>query len=427
MKNSFVRRVSLAVAVLGSLLAMAPVHAAAPAGWATPIAGYGGNANWQIHGCAGSTAYTAGRVHIGSDVGAAIGTSVSAIGDGTTVLFLGDGGQDEVLQVRHRGADGTEFLAIYGHIDVASRFTAANVAVVQGDVLGAVKAHSGGNHLHFGIAQTTAAIRNVWGTRGCAGGEPPINSANNGVFRPSHDFLAQHPRTVGPQPSQVWGVNSGGAVYRHTGGSDWTRVLGPGSLLQLDVGPNGVVWGVNSAGGVYRRVSGSDFARISPNGSLVHVSIGPDGQVWGVNSGGAVYKHTGGSNWARVLGPGSLVQLDVGPNGVVWGVNSAGGVYRRTTGSDFVRISPNGSLVHVSIGRDGQVWGVNSGGSVYKYTGGSNWARVLGPGSLVQVDVGPNGVVWGVNSAGGVYRGTSGSDFVRISPNGSLVHVSIGS
>ena len=57
---------------------------------------------------------------------------------------------------------------------------------------------------------------------------------------------------VGPafaQTPQVWGVNSGGDIYRWTG-STWQQI--PGGLKNVAVGADGTVWGVNHAGGIWR-------------------------------------------------------------------------------------------------------------------------------------------------------------------------------
>ncbi|BCM65228.1 hypothetical protein EASAB2608_00562 [Streptomyces sp. EAS-AB2608] len=50
----------------------------------------------------------------------------------------------------------------------------------------------------------------------------------------------------------MWGVNSGGNIYRFTNNdaSPWVQI--PGGLSDIGAGVDGTVWGVNSAGNIYR-------------------------------------------------------------------------------------------------------------------------------------------------------------------------------
>ncbi|WP_399010705.1 tectonin domain-containing protein [Streptomyces sp. EAS-AB2608] len=52
--------------------------------------------------------------------------------------------------------------------------------------------------------------------------------------------------------TSVWGVNSGGNIYRFTNNdaSPWVQI--PGGLSDIGAGVDGTVWGVNSAGNIYR-------------------------------------------------------------------------------------------------------------------------------------------------------------------------------
>jgi hypothetical protein len=54
--------------------------------------------------------------------------------------------------------------------------------------------------------------------------------------------------------TNVWGVNAGGNIYRHTNNdaAAWAQV--PGSLSDIGAAADGAVWGVNSAGNIYRYI-----------------------------------------------------------------------------------------------------------------------------------------------------------------------------
>lgn len=183
----------LALAVLVAAVAAATprvvVHADVN-GWVDPLPGQNGNSNWRTHGCDASGTYVSGRVHMGADYPAGVGTAVYAIGAGTAVRVGGNDTEDEVLQVRHQSADGTVFVANYGHINIATKFGGngvKDIGVARGEVLGHVRPHSGGDHLHFGIYESASPNTTNWGTRAC-----PLG-ASDGLHRAPGTFLRAHP------------------------------------------------------------------------------------------------------------------------------------------------------------------------------------------------------------------------------------------
>ncbi|MGA5407453.1 tectonin domain-containing protein, partial [Streptomyces lavendulocolor] len=52
--------------------------------------------------------------------------------------------------------------------------------------------------------------------------------------------------------TNVWGVNSGGGIYRYTGNDSNPWINIPGALTDIGAAPDGTVWGVNAAGNIYR-------------------------------------------------------------------------------------------------------------------------------------------------------------------------------
>lgn len=158
-------------------------------GWTKPISNFGGNKNFGASGCGGKNDYTSGYIHMGSDFGASKGTAVKAIGNGTAVQVLGVNTPDEVVLIKHKAADGKQFLAIYGHVNLAKKFGGngkKSIAVKAGDTIGTVTQYYGtnNNHLHFGIYESTSTPSR-WGRITCG--------SSKGKFRAPHSFLKAHP------------------------------------------------------------------------------------------------------------------------------------------------------------------------------------------------------------------------------------------
>jgi hypothetical protein len=95
--------------------------------------------------------YVDGKYHLGADLPTGPGRSVYAIADGT-VFRINRGiswGKDNVaVLIRHKLADGTEFLALYAHIKTS---VAEGSTVTGGVAFGTVGYYSEGSHLHLGI------------------------------------------------------------------------------------------------------------------------------------------------------------------------------------------------------------------------------------------------------------------------------------
>ena len=120
------------------------------------------------------------RPHRGVDYGAASGTPVRAIGDGTVVRAGSDpGGFGNVIEVRHSNG----YVTRYAHL---SRFGAKGrrgTRVMQGDIVGYVgmTGLATGPHLHFEIlvsgrqTSPTNALRNVDGTPLPSGAKPAFD------------------------------------------------------------------------------------------------------------------------------------------------------------------------------------------------------------------------------------------------------------
>ena len=132
--------------------------------------------------------------------------------------------------------------------------------------------------------------------------------------------------STGPYPSYaqsaapvVWGVNSGGDIFRWTSNT-WQQI--PGGLKDVSVGADGTVWGVNAVDDIFRW-TGSAWQNVS--GKLMQISVGNAQQVWGVNAANDIYRWTG-TGWQQV--PGKLQYVAVASDGTAWGVNAASQISR---------------------------------------------------------------------------------------------------
>lgn len=197
----------------------------------------------------------------------------------------------------------------------------------------------------------------------------------------------------------VWALGTNQTVF-HFDPASQSFVQVPGSLTEAAVGANGDVWGVNSGDAIYRYNSQTGFTAVP--GELAHISVGADGTVWGINNAGSIYRFDMPSEtWIDT--PGSLTSISVGSAGSVWGINAANSIYAFDSQAHSWQNVP-GTLAQLSVGFDGSVWGVNSGGLIYRYDPASStsWDNI--PGLLKQISVSGQSVVWGVNAADAVYR-----------------------
>ena len=98
------------------------------------------------------------KQHHGVDYGAAIGTPVWAVADGSVVTAGVQGGLGKAVTVRHAGG----YTSIYGHLSKIAGIHAGG-RVHQGQVIGNVGSTglSTGPHLHFGLLQNGSYINPV--------------------------------------------------------------------------------------------------------------------------------------------------------------------------------------------------------------------------------------------------------------------------
>lgn len=131
--------------------------------------------------------YISGYYHLGLDLNASAGTVVYSIGNGT-VYAVQTGWPGTAVFVKHTAADGTDFVAVYGHVD--STLSVTN-DVAAGQQIGTVYNQGGNSHLHFGTRATVSAA--------AGNGQMPCGSwpDTNGYADPLV-FLPAHPASIAP-------------------------------------------------------------------------------------------------------------------------------------------------------------------------------------------------------------------------------------
>lgn len=165
--GSFMQR-TLALAAMGFLLIVpTAVNAQHPMGWQWPT---GSDFHSQISSCgswlgrdsANGGCYISGYYHIGIDILVPRDTGVFAIANGTVTHVSSNGwGTGNVgLVIRHRVEDGSEFMAVYGH--VYNRLKNVGDSVSAGERVASIGPYSP-PHLHFGIRPGSTMPGSGWG------------------------------------------------------------------------------------------------------------------------------------------------------------------------------------------------------------------------------------------------------------------------
>ncbi len=119
----------------------------------TGTSNIGNYAEFLASGCKENNSYLPDKYHLGKDIKADVGDLVYAISDGQVVIPPSLNGWDAGnigLVIKHKLSNGSEFLAVYGHI--RSVFNQGD-HVVAGDPFATIGPLENGSkpHLHFGI------------------------------------------------------------------------------------------------------------------------------------------------------------------------------------------------------------------------------------------------------------------------------------
>ncbi len=381
------RKVSLILALLmtGSLFLMSGPQQATAAtmvgGWEEPIPLNQPAAGWLASGCNGTQNYQAGLYHIGRDYWGAVGTSVRAIGEGTVAGNYSFGtGFARAVFVRHKAADNTEFVVLYGHIN--SDLT-ANTTIQSGSTIGVLAELTGvGPHLHLGLVPGTSYPSTQWGRLPC----PSSGALDHEPFIDPIAFLEAHPKASAPTTTSRMlfargddmlfvSDNLGGPWVSETG-SGWLHP-GTGSGGRIAVGgADGKthMW-VNSCDGLYAKDSlgPGGWTEEASCGTAKSVAISNTGLQMMLSNCGAVYAKYGVApgGWATQQDCGNFVDVAVGGDTQMM-LSGCGAVYAKSSNMNYggwTEEAPCGTAAAIAISSTGLQMMLSQCGSVYSKYG----------------------------------------------------------
>lgn len=162
-------------------------------------------AGFKASGCSGSSTYTSGRYHLGTDITspAGYGTQnrpIYALSEGRVTWISRNGWEYSNIAyvIRHWTSDGRPFLAIYGHIIPSMMNKSVNDTVRAGEFIGRVGMHPNGPHLHLGIYPNGTVLYPQlvgWGFLPCSSWPN-----DNGFVDPFNWLLSKRPSLRCPDP-----------------------------------------------------------------------------------------------------------------------------------------------------------------------------------------------------------------------------------
>jgi len=94
--------------------------------------------------------YFKGKYHLGFDMMATVVSPVYAISDGEVIGMSTDGEGNVAIFIKHKLTDGSEFVAVYGHI-ITNVNSGDPKEVKGGKQFATIGSYKGRDHLHFGI------------------------------------------------------------------------------------------------------------------------------------------------------------------------------------------------------------------------------------------------------------------------------------
>jgi len=398
--------VALLAAALVSLIGLKPAYASTMSnGWTTPLASMANPADgFLADGCGHANNYLTGQFHIGADFWGSSGDPVYALGNGTVRISQSFGEGTYVVMVEHVAADGSHFVAVYGHLNDAGR-PAVGTAVIAGGQIGTLSPNAAnGPHLHLGILPGTTIPTSNWGNMPCPapGIWPPTNT--NGFVDPM-PYLDAHKSYL----SRIMGLDSSAAFAKDGLGDSWTTEAGPRTKA-VAVGATGRMMVIDSAGNAYSKDGLADSWTLQFNGAAA-IAVGPTGRMMVTDAAGWAYaKDSPGDSWITEAGPG-VRAISVGGNGSGQGrmmvIDSAGNAYHKDAlGDNWVLQFANAKAI--AVGATGRMMATDAAGYAYaKDSPGSNWVTEAGPG-VRDIAVGGNGSGQGrmmvIDSAGNAYH-----------------------
>ncbi len=190
-------------------------------GWAQPLnRSLSVNSGFLANNCGypGYGDYVNNDYHTGVDLYAEAGEAVYAIGAGA--VFAIDTGWEgnplsKAVYIKHTAGDGTQFLAVYGHVDSS---LSVGAAISAGQSIGSV--HNWyATHLHFGI-RTSLSNSGRNGAQSC-GNWPSTSGPFTNDYVDPEPFLIAHPLAAS-MPTNQGDTDVTDIIYFASSGSPYT-------------------------------------------------------------------------------------------------------------------------------------------------------------------------------------------------------------
>lgn len=187
-------------------------------------------AGWLARGDRGD--YALGSYHIGQDIQANVGDNVYAIADGYVISISGPGyehgwdknvGDNNLgIVIRHKLNDGSEFLALYGHVHSS---VSLGGHLKSGEPFATIGPFGSEPHLHFGIHPGLPLPGTNWGLMPISSwpdadahpGDP--GGPNTNGFVDPMEWITKHISSESPSKIE----HSYPAYYDADGNIDWSR------------------------------------------------------------------------------------------------------------------------------------------------------------------------------------------------------------
>lgn len=239
---------------------------------------------WLGRDSANGGCYFDGYYHIGVDMMVAENSPVYAISDGivTNISTNGWGTGNVGVVIKHKLADGSELLALYGHVKTN---VAVGNSVTGGTSFATIGYYSYGNHLQFGIYSGTTIPSSNWGLMpnsswsSTNGFVEPINWITTKTpfsTTPTNKFLTYiNPDTTNVywiQNSKKYHVTYDGLNNMQSGGIpgwSWSSIYTVSNSYTS--GPEFISTGSASNGLYIRKYGGTDVYKVN-NGKKDYVS-----------------------------------------------------------------------------------------------------------------------------------------------------------
>lgn len=152
----------------------------------------------------------------------------------------------------------------------------------------------------------------------------------NGTWEPVDGSLKQ----LDASDTEVWGIDSGDAVYKAPidGSANWTTI--PGSMEHISASGNGYIWAVGTGSVVHKckKPCKGEWEAVDDGPQPIRQLDGEYDLVYAVTRNGEVYSRLvdGSGSWRKIPGPAGeeMVYVTASGRDIITGITAGGNIYR---------------------------------------------------------------------------------------------------